>query len=200
MRSTLLFIRGLLAFAFLAALVGLLLWLVRIEIKSLFDGVDPGVASAIAAGFFAFVVSIGGILTTRYHERRKALEEQIRQQKTPVYEELIEGLFAQINAMTNTDEPDSAAIVALFQKITPKLVIWGSDEVVVAWSRWRRGLTTGAIEGMDVMFGFEALLNAIRKDLGHKNNGVQRGDLLGLFVNDVDDYLPTSVTRLKPAS
>lgn len=29
---------------------------------------------------------------------------------------------------------------------------------------------------------------AIRKDMGHKNKGVTKGDLLGLFINDIDKY------------
>jgi len=28
-----------------------------------------------------------------------------------------------------------------------------------------------------------------RKDIGHSNKGLQKGDLLKLFVNDMDKYL-----------
>jgi energy-coupling factor transporter transmembrane protein EcfT len=201
MRTILLFIRGLLALAVLAALVVSLLWLARIGLRSLFDGVDPGVASAIAAGFFALLVSIGGVLFTRMAERRKAAEEQIRQQKTPIYEDLIERLFLQLNSVSDTGEVDTDATAQLFARLTPKLIIWGADDVVVAWSRWRRGLTSGTIAGMDVMFEFESVLKAIRKDLGHSGANVGRGDLLGLFINDVDDHLSTRPqAHLKPAS
>ena len=32
----------------------------------------------------------------------------------------------------------------------------------------------------------------IRKDLGHKNRGLKRGDILSLFVNDIDTILKKS--------
>jgi hypothetical protein len=41
-----------------------------------------------------------------------------------------------------------------------------------------------------VLFAFEQMLFEIRRDLGHENNGLGAGDLLRLFINDVDDYLP----------
>lgn len=37
----------------------------------------------------------------------------------------------------------------------------------------------------------ENLLLAIRKDMGHKNKGLQQGDILSLFINDVDETLAT---------
>jgi hypothetical protein len=178
--------------------LGVLLWLVGLELRSLFNGVDPGVASAVATGFFAFVVTLAGVLSTRYYERRKALDEQIRARKTPIYEELIEGLFAQLHELSDGGEIDAGATANLLRRLTPKLIIWGSDDVVVAWSRWRRDVRT--LQGAEVLFAFESLLSAIRKDLGHKGTNVVPGDLLGLFVNDTD-YLPArTVTKLKPAS
>jgi len=33
------------------------------------------------------------------------------------------------------------------------------------------------------------LILAIRRDLGHKNSGLKRGDILALFVNDIDKHL-----------
>ena len=39
------------------------------------------------------------------------------------------------------------------------------------------------------MFAMEEVYRAIRKDLGHDDNRLKKGDILGLFVNDIDKYL-----------
>jgi hypothetical protein len=41
----------------------------------------------------------------------------------------------------------------------------------------------------EVMLAFERLLYSIRRDLGHANKGLGRGDLLRTFINDVDEFL-----------
>ena len=42
---------------------------------------------------------------------------------------------------------------------------------------------------IEIMFQYEKILNAIRKDLGHKNQGFKRGTLLGMWVNDIDSHV-----------
>lgn len=76
--------------------------------------------------------------------------------------------------------------------ITEHLVVWGSDDLLLAWNRFRNSSIQAVHnEGPDfnILFEVENLLLAIRKDLGHANKGVNRGKILGLFINDIDDYL-----------
>jgi len=187
-------VRGLIALVLLLAVAAGVIWGIgigaRALLRSTFADVDPSVASAIVAGFVTVVVSVGGVLLARFIERRKLIEEEIRAKKIPMYTELVEGLFSALNDISKNGEVDTEATTALFQRLTPQLMTWASDDVLLSWSRWRRGLNSGAFVGPQVLFAFESVLQAIRKDYGHKNQGVARGDLLGLFVNDVDDYLP----------
>ena len=39
------------------------------------------------------------------------------------------------------------------------------------------------------LFVLENMLFAIRRDLGHKNKNLKQGDLLSLFVTDIDQHL-----------
>ena len=39
------------------------------------------------------------------------------------------------------------------------------------------------------IFAVERLLLAIRKDVGHKNKNLKQGDLLSIFINDIDSFL-----------
>ncbi|MCH7729499.1 MAG: hypothetical protein IH991_23940 [Planctomycetes bacterium] len=42
---------------------------------------------------------------------------------------------------------------------------------------------------MALMFIYEDLIRAIRRDLGHKNKDLTKGKLLSLFVNDIANYV-----------
>ena len=39
------------------------------------------------------------------------------------------------------------------------------------------------------LIAIERILYAIRADMGHKNKGLRQGDLLAIFINDVNSYL-----------
>jgi hypothetical protein len=81
-------------------------------------------------------------------------------------------------------------------------MIWGSDDVFKEFATFRRQsvalaakrqqtLPQGELsaESLQALLTFEKLLYAIRADVGHKNKGLVEGDLLSLFVNDIDKYL-----------
>ena len=180
----------------------------------LFDGVDPTVSAAIVAAAATTLVSVLGVTLGRFLERRHQIDLELREQKVPIYTEFVEGLltvFASANA--SSDDQEDAAISAshtnmssaktidavpasaeqldlleFLTRMTPKLMIWGSNDVIVKWSQFRRGADKHP--PIDYMFMMEDLLTAIRKDLGHSGGGIARGDLLGLYINDIDDHLP----------
>jgi hypothetical protein len=51
---------------------------------------------------------------------------------------------------------------------------------------------------VSLMFGFEDVLLTIRQDVGHTNKGLTRGDLLALWVNDVDKALMPALNNATP--
>ncbi|MBV9025970.1 MAG: hypothetical protein JO362_19770 [Streptomycetaceae bacterium] len=151
----------------------------------LFHGVNPTVSAAIVAAMSTTVVAIGTLVLGRFFEKQKAIETQIREKKIPIYSRLVSGLFGLLNA--SGDSERQAAATDLFQTITPEIIAWASDEVLVAWSRFKRKVPTLPQE--EQVFLLEELLAAIRKDFGHKGIAVKKGDLLGLFITDIDQVL-----------
>ena len=85
-------------------------------------------------------------------------------------------------------------------QFNPKLILWGSDDLLAAYNRFRATGIDAPDEGSPVMLlAFERLLYAIRRDLGHPNKNLGPGDLLRVFVNDVDDYIgPSGEPRPEP--
>lgn len=151
----------------------------------LFHGVDPTVSAAIVAAMSTTAVAIGTLVLGRFFERQKSIEGEIREKKIPIYNRLVAGLFGLLNAPDETAR--QAAATDLFQTITPDIITWASDDVLVAWSRFKRRVPVSRQE--DQIFLLEEVLVAIRKDYGHKGIALQEGDLLGLFITDIDQVL-----------
>lgn len=47
----------------------------------------------------------------------------------------------------------------------------------------------GSKPNVSTLFLFEDVLFSLRGDIGHSNKGLSQGDLLALFVNDIDKYV-----------
>ena len=79
------------------------------------------------------------------------------------------------------------------------MVTWASDDVIKAWNSFKAKSSEADSDPLGVMFEFEEVLKAIRIDLGHKSANLAKGDLLGLFVNDIHKHLPSWLWRSPPA-
>ena len=76
-----------------------------------------------------------------------------------------------------------------FADTTKDLVIWGSKDIVAAFGKFRTDIAKldQVNDPQFVLITVEDLLLAIRKDLGHKHPSFMRGDILRLYINDIDD-------------
>lgn len=163
------------------ALVGLALFLARVAIRS-FASLDPQVSAALAvAGATVIVVPI-----TRWFERRRLREEPLQTRKVDVYERFIRGFLDNFFDQRRGGM-DQAKLLAFMSDVTPDLTIWASDDVLARWSRLRRRWAAGehSPEASEALQELEALFLAIRQDLGHGNKGLEPGDVLGLWINDI---------------
>lgn len=69
-----------------------------------------------------------------------------------------------------------------------KMLVWGGDNVVKAWVDFRKSDNKKDDENSyEVLFLIEDALLAIGEDMGHTNKGINKGDLLTLFINDMEN-------------
>lgn len=193
------FVRALGVTAAYLAVVGatfetiVLLW--RWEGRQYFHSVNPTVGAAIVAAAATITVSLLTLVLGRIFERQKAIETELRAAKRPVHTELVDGLFAVFQA--KSPEEQQAAAIKLFNERMPELITLASDEVLVAWSRYKRRVTQLALQ--EQMLELERVLMAIRRDHGHSGRGVREGDLLGLFITDSEDlFVKRRRRRIRP--
>jgi len=178
-------------------LLGLVLLLVLVAaavtgawfgLKALF-GLTPPVLAAIIASSATVLISVASLIVQRVWERRRQIEQEHRIRKIPVYEKFFEFWFSTIGTDTKSlDEPESLEFLRDF---TRELMVWGSDEVLSEFIAFRNAammVDEGSSETSVLsLFALERLMLVMRKDIGHKNKGLEPGDLLRMFINDLDD-------------
>lgn len=171
----------------------IVVWYIAVTLWKVFFGLQKEVAAALVAASATILVSVFSVTGAKYYERKRSIEQDLRQRKIPIYEDFIKFLFRLIGAEKIGDKPmTEKEMQEFFIEFTQKLMIWGSDEVVIQWSKYRRASIKNFENGQadfNNMFELENLLLAIRKDTGHKNKNLNKGDLLGLFINDIENYI-----------
>lgn len=159
----------------------------------------PTITVAIITGFLSIIT----IVIQRIWEKRYKQEQDIRNQKMPTYQKMVrefsvffyndpEKQTGDIFLRQKYEEEKQNKLVKFVAENNGELITWASDEVLKEWSLFRKIATSNTNSGIELMFQVEKLFYAIRKDLGHKNKNLVKGDILRLWVNDIDNFLENS--------
>jgi hypothetical protein len=165
-------------------------WLLRV----IFNGVNTTVAAAIVAAVATGIASLLAVILQRRSEERQQFAAASREQKVDLYETFLRSWFDVFGVgVVRTPQESQDVVAASLETITkmiPAMISWASDSFLIEWSRLRRATITGGSDEQQFnLLKFEQVLLAIRRDLGHKNQGIEVGDLLGLWVNDIDKFV-----------
>ena len=79
-----------------------------------------------------------------------------------------------------------------FKDFNSQLIVWGSDKFLSEYSMFKKIFTEISHDESLILSNiivYENLLYAIRKDIGHKNKSLGKGDLLSIFITDIDKYI-----------
>ncbi len=181
----------LVGFFFLGLLVVVLGFVMRWVLQGLLR-VDPELGAALATGFVAVVVTVLSVAVSKYYERKSTVEQALREQKVPIYEKLIDFIFRITFAEKRGESmPSDQEMVLFMTELTRDLVIWGSPDVIRSFSSFKRLSASLADSGayIPIMFAVEDVFRAIRKDLGHGDTLLKKGDILAIYINDIDQYI-----------
>jgi hypothetical protein len=177
------------ALAILLTLAGSLLWFVISQVRSL----DSEVAAAVITASATVVVSVVVVVLGRYYEKKRELEAQARDRKIPLYEKFIDFWFRVLYAeKLGEAQPSEQELLRAMVDFTRGSTVWASDSVIRKWRDARLQYVALGSQAQDqsnasiaALFGFEEMLLEMRKDTGHPRTRLARGDLLGLFIDDI---------------
>jgi hypothetical protein len=155
--------------------------------------IDKTVGAAIIAASATIIASTIAITVGKIYELRLHVEKENRDKKIPVYEDLLKFMFRNLNS-SNTSEPlEDPEVLEFMKTFNQRFIVWASDKVIASWVKWRRHISNEIATQArphEGLFLLEEVMFAIRQDLGYPNKKVATGDILALFINDIDVILP----------
>jgi len=158
-----------------------------------FSTLENQVAAAVATLSVTALISIGSLILSKHYEHKREIRKEHNTKKIPIYEELISFMFNVLFAEKAGDKPPTEQeIIKFLNGFTQKLIIWGDEGVIKSFCLFRDKAANMNSSKPDptIMFLVEEMWLTMRKDLGHKDKKIKRGDLLSLFITDIKKYLP----------
>ena len=127
------------------------------------------------------IISVA-LKTSEYRNRARA-ELRIKMERP--YSEFVSLIFDIMigtkMAMPMSEEETMERTIAFSKEVT----LCGSNKVVKKWATYRT--SAGKLSATQNLEHLEGILFAIREDLGFRKGWMKKGDILSLFINDIQD-------------
>lgn len=147
---------------------------------------EPAVVGAVATA----ALGVAGVVWQQRQSEKARLREAHRDRMTPAYHELLKRVWQQ--AGPATQQPSEEVAEFMRDLKARQLILGAPKEMVEAFNRWERDAKAAQEAGDNIalIFAWEELLRAMRRDLGHHDSDMARGELLRVFMDDIDEFLP----------
>lgn len=169
-------------------LIGLFLGYVGVFVNRL-SNMDAVVIVALITGSVSILGVVISSIVSKIVEYRQNTKRYLYEKKEEPYSEFIE-MVCKIQekgkAKENINDEEMLDDIFSFSK---KLTLWGSNKVIRKWLAFRK-ISQEQNDNTENLFMLEEIIFEIRKDMGQKKSGLEKGDILTFFVNDIEDYLP----------
>lgn len=185
-------IKQTLTFIFGLVLLGLIIWSLYLTLMQIFrwyGSLGEGLQTGIIAAVPIISVAVLGYFANKSLETKRSVEQAMRPKKLDLYDEFVKFIMQIFSNEKVIKRPTDDEMMMFFVMKTPELMTFASNEVIEKWGKLRISLSDEKTKDEQKMFIVEDLFRAIRTDLGHSKRGSHKGDILRLFINDVDAYL-----------
>lgn len=157
---------------------------------------DAAIVVALITGCVSIIcVVVGAIVNNRitYNQKR---EEYLRVHREMAYKQLV-AIFIKIQLKAKKNEQYSQdEMLEDIYAFTENLMLWGSSKAIKQWSSWRISAAKSP-SPQELLLNQEKIIIQLRKDIGQRGS-LQEGDILKLFINDVDEnILNKSIDNMK---
>lgn len=142
------------------------------------------VATLITA-FSTIVAAAITLAYGRYSERIKETEAHFRTSKVQMYDEFLKEIFGLLNDTKDTQAQDTSSneLVSFLKEWQRQLVLWGGDDVLAAYIKWKNHLSARAPDASSIFF-LEDLYRAMRADVGLSSKKIKKGDFAHLHLKN----------------
>lgn len=152
------------------------------------SSLDAAIVVAMITGAISIVTVVGGgIISSRLTYQQKR-DEYLRHHREGPYEQLIAIFFKVVSSSKLGEEYGQTEMLKDMTDFNQSLTLWGSSKAIQLWDEWRLMSVGKQPSPRELMLGMERVLIQLRRDMGQKR-GLKQGDLLKIFINDVDEKI-----------
>lgn len=165
---------------------GYLLWLVAARLLTFLESANPSVSASIVGAMATVLVGVGGALYTQSQIKKREIEEAHRARKVEIYKEFLDiaaRMMAEGNENVSLKPPTQQELVDFLVGFKTNVVLWGSPKVINAQLNFQKAST----EGGHVLKALDHLYKAIREDIGLSNRGLDRHQLVKMYLSNPDE-------------
>jgi len=165
---------------------GYLLWLVAARLLTFLESANPSVSAAIVGAMATVLVGVGGALHTQSQIKKREIEEAHRARKVEIYKDFLDiaaRMMANGNENVSLKPPSQQELVDFMVGFKTNVVLWGSPKVINAQLNFQKISS----EGGHVLKAVDQLYKAIREDIGLSNRGLDRHQLVKMYLSNPDE-------------
>lgn len=168
----------------------LLAWYIVSSILSWITSQKSDVASAIIAAAATILAGIGAVIFSQQRTKTREIAESHRPKKVELYTKFVKKVMEVMQKSKEENSDDSliedAGLQQFFEEFTTDLILWGSPSVIRAYHKFRKDSTSGDAE-INIVAVMDDVMRTMRKDLGHSDWTLQRGEIIKLFLRDPEE-------------
>ncbi len=160
------------------------------------NSINGDLGKTLITAAVTVLVAVLTLVLGKIWDTKLKIAHDIREKKIPVYEDVLSLFFeVLLGGKNGRPKPSEDEMSARFADFTRRLTTWGSSDVIRSWIAFRSHPWTASepTAGFERM---EAVLLAIRKDVGNEVASLKNHELMRLFINDLDEHYD----KLKPTA
>lgn len=154
-----------------------------ITVISIMSNYDAVILVALLTGF----LSILGIIISKFLEYRQKKQLYLYEKKEKAYASFIKMVYKMQECIKKGEDYSDKDMLEDVLNFSKELTLWGSNKVIKKWIEFRNTDYSNPENYNNVLYNLEDIIIEIRKDMGHKKFGLNKGDILSFFINDKMD-------------
>ncbi|ALM54595.1 hypothetical protein AR456_08150 [Halomonas huangheensis] len=147
------------------------------------ESANPSVSAAVVGSMATVLVGVGGALYTQAQIKKREIEEAHRARKVELYKgflDMVAKMTAENNEDVSLEPPSPQELVDFMLELKTNIVLWGSPKVINAQLNFQKVSESGG----NVLFAVDELYKAIREDIGLSNRGLNKRQLVKMYLRD----------------
>lgn len=179
----------------LITLIILAIWLLVFLVSSTLNGLlstlstlDAAIVVALITGCVSIVTVVLGAIINNILTIRQSRNEYLRSHREAPYQKLIEIVYKIMEKSRRHQTYSNDEVFEDMTEFNKSLTLWGSAKAIRLWDKWRLASVGQTPTPEQLLLAMERVIIQLRLDMG-QSCGIKQGDILKLFINDVDDAI-----------